>query len=79
MKLKKIFKSVIPTMSLYRCTFYNIVIFMLIYNKSIYAKNVFNAMLLWHEKASRTALQTSAHTLLVQTHNMTIFKVVDIS
>ena len=31
--------------------------------------------LVWHEKASRTALQTSSvshmHTLLVQTHNMT--------
>ena len=34
--------------------------------------------LLWHEKASRTALQTSSvlhtHTLLVQTHNMTTAK-----
>ena len=34
--------------------------------------------LVWHEKASRTALQTSSvshtHTLLVQTHNMTIVK-----
>ena len=32
----------------------------------------------WHEKASRTALQTSlllhTHTLLVQTHNMTTVK-----
>ena len=32
----------------------------------------------WHEKASRTALQTSSvnltHTLLVQTHNMTTVK-----
>ena len=29
--------------------------------------------LVWHEKAGRTALQTSSllHTLLVQTHNMT--------
>ena len=31
--------------------------------------------LVWHEKASRTALQTSSvlhmHTFLVQTHNMT--------
>jgi len=31
--------------------------------------------LVWHEKASRTALQTSSvnltHTLLVQTHNLT--------
>jgi len=31
--------------------------------------------LVWHEKASRTALQTSSvnltHTLLVQTHNVT--------
>ena len=34
--------------------------------------------LVWHEKASRTALQTSlvshTHTLLVQTHNMTTVK-----
>ena len=34
--------------------------------------------LVWHEKASRTALQTSSvlhtHTLLVQTHNMTTVK-----
>ena len=34
--------------------------------------------LVWHEKASRTALQTSSlshtHTLLVQTHNMTTAK-----
>jgi len=34
--------------------------------------------LAWHEKASRTALQTSSvnltHTLLVQTHNMTTVK-----
>ena len=35
-------------------------------------------VLVWHEKASRTALQTSSvlhtHTLLVQTHNMTTVK-----
>jgi len=34
--------------------------------------------LVWHEKAIRTALQTSVvnftHTLLVQTHNMTTVK-----
>jgi len=34
--------------------------------------------LVWHEKASRTALQTSSvnftHTLLVQAHNMTTVK-----
>ena len=35
--------------------------------------------LVWHEKANRTALQTSSlyihtHTLLVQTHNMTTVK-----
>ena len=34
--------------------------------------------LVWHEKASRTALQTSSvlhtHTLLVQTHNMITVK-----
>ena len=34
--------------------------------------------LVWHEKASRTALQTSSllhtHTLFVQTHNMTTVK-----
>ena len=34
--------------------------------------------LVWHEKASRTALQTSSvnltHNLLVQTHNMTAVK-----
>ena len=34
--------------------------------------------LVWHEKASRTALQTSTvnctHTLLVQTHNMNTVK-----
>ena len=34
--------------------------------------------LVWHEKASRTALQTSSvnltHTHLVQTHNMTTVK-----
>ena len=34
--------------------------------------------LVWHEKAIRTALQTSSvnltHTLLVQTHNMTTVK-----
>jgi len=34
--------------------------------------------LVWHEKASRTALQTSSvlhtHTLLVLTHNMTTVK-----
>ena len=34
--------------------------------------------LVWHEKASRTKLQTSSvnltHTLLVQTHNMTTVK-----
>ena len=34
--------------------------------------------LVWHEKASRNALQTSSvlqtHTLLVQTHNMTTIK-----
>ena len=34
--------------------------------------------LVWHEKANRTALQTSlvlhTHTLLVQTHNMTTVK-----
>ena len=35
-------------------------------------------VLVWYEKASRSALQTSllshTHTLLVQTHNMTIIK-----
>ena len=30
--------------------------------------------LVWHEKASRTALQTSSHTLLVQAHNTTTVK-----
>ena len=34
--------------------------------------------LVWHEKAGRTALQTTSlshtHTLLVQTHNMTAVK-----
>ena len=34
--------------------------------------------LVWHEKATRTAMQTSSvnltHTLLVQTHNMTTVK-----
>ena len=34
--------------------------------------------LVWHEKASRTGLQTSSllhtHTLLIQTHNTTVVK-----
>ena len=38
----------------------------------------FEMVLVWHEKASRTALQTSSllhtHTRFVQTHNMTTVK-----
>ena len=56
---------------------YYTMLFLIIFRQGIRIKERAMA-LVWHEKASRTALQTSSllhtHTLLVQTHNMTTVK-----